>query len=204
MTVVLIHAFPVDPRMWERQLEIVSGAVTPRLYGRGPDLVEWARQILEEVEGKLVLVGASMGGYVALQMARLAPERVRGIALVASRAAADSPERKRFRDELITRYRGGERHPQASPEVTTEELIEAQTAIRERPDATEVVRAFEGPLLVCVGDSDEVVSVEDARAVADLAPNGRLEVFPGAGHLLSLEQPERFNSVLETFLSHWG
>ena len=204
MTIVLIHAFPVDPRMWERQLEVVPDAVTPRLYGRGTDLVDWARQILEEVEGELVIAGASMGGYVALQMARLAPERVRGIALVGSRAAADSPERRRFRDELIERYRAGERHSQASPEVTTEELIEAQTAIRDRPDATDVVRAFEGPFLVCVGDSDEVVSVEDARAVAELAPTGRLEIFEGAGHLLSLEQPERFNRVLETFASQWG
>ena len=204
MTFVLLHAFPVDPRMWERQLEVVPGAVTPRLYGRGADVVEWARQILGEVDGEVVAVGASMGGYAALQMARLAPERVRGIALVGSRAAADTPERKRFRDELIERFRAGERHPQASDDVTTEELIEAQTAIRDRPDATETLRAFPGPVLVCVGDGAEVVPVEAARGDAELAPNGRLEVFAGAGHLLSLEQPERFNQVLRTFASHWG
>ena len=108
MKVVLLHAWPVDERMWDAQLDVLEGwdTATPRLYGRGADLREWARQILAEIDGDLVTVGASMGGYVSLELARLAPERVRGLALVGSRAAADSPERQEFRDELIERLAG--------------------------------------------------------------------------------------------------
>jgi pimeloyl-ACP methyl ester carboxylesterase len=203
VNVVLLHAWPVDERMWQAQLDVLQShrVATPRLYGRGTDLVEWARQVLDETEGEFAVAGASMGGYVALQMARLAPERIARIALVGSRAAGDSDERKAFRDELIEKLAAGERHPQAAREVSNEELIEAQRAIRDRPDATETLRAFLGPLLVCVGDQDEVMPVEVARADAELAREGRLEVFEGAGHLLSLEQPDRFNRVLLEFLA---
>src|SRR5919201_2966570 len=94
MTVLLLHALPLDERMWELQREAFPGAVTPRLYGRGPSMKGWARGILDEVDGELVVVGASMGGYCALELVRQAPERVRALALVGSRVDADSPERR--------------------------------------------------------------------------------------------------------------
>ena len=74
-------------------------------------------------------------------------------------------------------------------------------AMRDRPDATDVVRSFDGRLLVCVGEHDPFLSVDDARALAATAPDGRLEIFAGAGHLVPLEQPERFDAVLEEFLA---
>lgn len=65
------------------------------------------------------------------------------------------------------------------------------------------LEALAGPVLVCVGDRDDVLSVEEARSVAAIAPHGRLEVVAGAGHLPSVEQPDRFNSVLAGFLAPW-
>jgi pimeloyl-ACP methyl ester carboxylesterase len=56
---------------------------------------------------------------------------------------------------------------------------------------------------VCVGDGDELVSVDEARALADGAHDRRLEVFPRAGHFLAVDQPQRFNEVLLDFLSQW-
>jgi pimeloyl-ACP methyl ester carboxylesterase len=64
-----------------------------------------------------------------------------------------------------------------------------------------VVRSFTGPLVVAVGDADEVLGIDEARAIAALAPHGRVEVFPGAGHLVSVEQPEEFNGVLLELLA---
>ena len=75
--------------------------------------------------------------------------------------------------------------------------------MRDRLDLSGIVASFGGPLLVCVGDADDVVSVDEARATADSALQGSLEVFPRAGHLLSLEQPERFDEVLLDFLAQW-
>jgi pimeloyl-ACP methyl ester carboxylesterase len=84
-----------------------------------------------------------------------------------------------------------------------EDLAEAMEAMRDREDLTGALRAFGGPVLVCVGDQDELLSVEDARSLAGEALLGSLHVFEGAGHLPSVEQPERFDQVLVEFLAQW-
>jgi pimeloyl-ACP methyl ester carboxylesterase len=205
--VLLLHAWPPDERMWEPQLAAVREAglepVAPRLYGRGPSIDGWAAQLLGEVEGPFVAVGASMGGYCALALARRAPERVVGLVLVGSRPGADSEERRRYRDELAAELRRNGAPAEFPADISAEEYAVAQEAMGDRPDLTSVASSFGGPLLVCVGDADEIVSVEEARSVADGALLGTLEVFEGAGHLLSLEQPERFNTVLREFLGRW-
>jgi pimeloyl-ACP methyl ester carboxylesterase len=205
--VLLLHAWPLDERMWEPQLEALREAgfepLAPRLYGRGASIDGWAAQLLAEIEGPFVVVGASMGGYTALALARRAPERVVGIALVGSRADADSPARRRLREQQIAALRAGEVPAETATDVPALDLAVAQEAIRDRPDATGVVGGFGGPILVCVGDADELVSVDEARAIADTALLGSLEVFPGAGHLLSLDAPERFRDVLLEFLEQW-
>lgn len=207
MKVVLLHAWPLDERMWEPQLAGLRQAgfdpVTPRLYGRGASIEAWAAELLAEVGGPFVVVGASMGGYTALALARRAPERVVGMVLAGSRADADSPERRASRDEQIATLRAEGVPPELETDVSPEELAVAQEAIRDRPDASGVVGAFGGPLLVCVGDADDIVSVEEARALADAALRGALEVFPGTGHLLTVEQPDRFGAVLLQFLEQW-
>jgi len=207
VNVVLLHAWPLDERMWEPQLPGLRRAgfdpVTPRLYRRGASIEAWAAELLAEVGGPFVVVGASMGGYTALALARRAPERVVGMVLAGSRADADSPERRASRDEQIAILRAEGVPPDLETDVSPEELAVAQEAIRDRPDASGVVGAFGGPLLVCVGDADDIVSVEEARALADAALRGALEVFPGTGHLLTVEQPDRFGAVLLRFLEQW-
>ena len=148
-------------------------------------------------------VGASMGGYCALALARRAPERVVGMALVGSRADADSFERRKFRQEQIADLRAGERPALADEDADLDHLAVAQEAMRDRLDLTGVVASFGGPLLVCVGDRDEIVSVDEARELAEKALDGKLEVFPGAGHFVAVDQPERFNEVLLEFVSQW-
>jgi pimeloyl-ACP methyl ester carboxylesterase len=201
VTVVLLHAFPLDERMWELQVEALAGhdVHAPRLYGRGSSIDDWAAQILDEVDGPFAAVGASMGGYAALALSARAPDRVTGLLLASSRAEGDSPERKAFRDELIAGLRDGVLPEGAA--ATADELIAATEALRDRPDRTGLVRGFEGPFVVVAGDRDPLFSVDEARALAELAPQGRLELFPGAGHLVSVEQPEEFNGVLLDFVT---
>lgn len=175
----------------------------PHLYGRGASIDDWAAQLLREIDGPLVPVGASMGGYCALALARRAPERIVGMALVASRADADGFDRRSFRQEAITKLRSGVSPPLAEPDGNLEHLAVAQEAMRDRLDLSGIVASFGGPLLVCVGDEDELVSVDEARELADSALDGRLEVFPGAGHFVAVDQPERFNEVLLDFTSQW-
>ena len=206
MKVVLLHAFPLDERMWEPQVATLGDrdVVTPSFYDLGGSSIDgWAERVLEEVEGELVAVGASMGGYVALAMARREPERIRGLLLAGSRATPDPPDRRALRGEMIRVVQeegiegwNREFSPPGPPDRTTDELVRGIEALRDRPDATDVVASFAGPLVVAVGDQDDILPVDEARQIAESAPNGRLEVVEDAGHLVSVEAPERFNQIL--------
>jgi pimeloyl-ACP methyl ester carboxylesterase len=208
MQVLLLHGWPVSERVWTSQVEALRytghDPVAPHLYGRGASIDDWAAQLLREFDGQAVVVGASMGGYCALALARRAPERILGMALVASRADADTFERRRARQDMITQIRSGTAPPLAEPDANLEHLAVAQEAMRDRLDLTGIAASFGGPLLVCVGDADELVTVDESRALVDSALDGRLEVFPGAGHFVAVDQSQRFNEVLLDFLAQWG
>lgn len=215
MTVVFLHAFPLDERMWP------PGAAAPRLYGLGRTMDEWAAAVLEAHPGRLVLVGASMGGYAALAAARRAPERVAGLVLAGSRPEADTPERRAKRAETIAtaRERGAEGvwetmapglfREDSDPAVveraralaldrTEDELVTAIEAIRDRADSSDVWRSLAGRRLTIVGDGDPYVPVADARAFDPEAV-----VLPECGHLPALERPAEFRRLLDEAVSRW-
>jgi pimeloyl-ACP methyl ester carboxylesterase len=211
MNVVLLHAFPLDERMWEPQLEALTGheVETPNLYELGGNSIDgWAQSLLDRLEGDMAVVGASMGGYTGLAMARLAPDRIRGLLLAGARAGADSPERRAARDDGIRKLRaeGIEAWAPSAPappppELTVGDLVRATEALRDRQDSSAVVRSFAGPLWIAVGENDPFLPLDEAREIAASAPNGRLEVFEGTGHFTNRDQPERFNELLREFVS---
>ena len=216
MTLVLLHAFPLDERMWEPLGR--DDAVAPRLYGLGEPMDEWAAGVLEQVDGSFLACGASMGGYCALAIARRAPERLTGLVLAGARVDADSPERRAGRADTIEliREQGSsglweDMRPKlfpetASPEVverardhaleqSTDDLVRAVGAIRDRDDSSSLVASLDVPLVMAVGEHDPFISVEEARATG-----GRLRVFEGVGHLPALERPDEFNELLDELL----
>ena len=192
MRVLLLHAFPLDPDMWEAQRPVLEGheVVAPSIYGRGNTMDAWAESLRGELSGPFdCCVGASMGGGCALALERQSPGFVRTLVLAGAHAGPDAPERRPFREQQIAELR----------EQGDEEKIEVVEALRDRPDDRAVLASFSGPVLVVVGDDDPMIPVEDARTLADSALV-RLEVVRGAGHLVSLDQPERFNEILAAFL----
>ncbi len=211
MTVVFLHAFPLDERMWERQRAHVPGATAPRLYGRGRTMDSWAGSIAAENPGELTLVGASMGGYCALAFARREPSRVRGLLLVGARPDADSGERRHGRAATIELIRSGGpdglwrgMRPKlfADPDRwddgllfrDPERLVEAVEAIRDREDSTELARSLGGRVRFVVGEHDPFVSAAELR-------DFDVRELPGAGHLVNLERPDEFQTELEGFLA---
>ena len=225
MRIALLHALPFDERLWEPQLPVLAGheVHAPKLYDLGSSTDEWALGVLEQVPGKLVAVGASMGGYCAAAIARLAPERLEAIVLVGSRADPDPPERRPLREEWIriARQQGGEGlweavaknffTAEADPAVVAraraivaeqdpEGLVRAIEAIRDRPDSTKAVTSGI-PLLVIAGAEDHLIPPEVARELAAASPVGRAEVLQGCGHLPSMERPDEFNRILSAFLA---
>jgi pimeloyl-ACP methyl ester carboxylesterase len=213
VNVLLLHAFPLDERMWKPQLPALADhdVTAPRLYGRGRTMAEWAASVAGESNGELAVVGASMGGYCALALAALAPERVRGLLLVGARPDADSPERRAGRAdtiELIRREGPDGLWRFMEPKLFTDKanadpslmfrdsdaLIGALEAIRDRPDSTQVARDFSGPLQFVVGEHEAFVTADelsefDIQEVAD------------SGHLVNLERPDEFNRLLQEFLA---
>jgi pimeloyl-ACP methyl ester carboxylesterase len=199
--------------MWDGQLEALADhdVVAPRLYGRGRTMDDWADSALGEVDGDAVVVGASMGGYCALALARRARERVRGLLLLGARPDADSEERRAGRGDTIELIRND--GPEALwrsmvPKLFADEsaaderllfrdadgLVGAVEAIRDRGDSTEVARGFERPLQFVVGEFDPFVSAEELHEFA-------VREVAGAGHLVNVERPSEFNDIMREFLA---
>ena len=192
------------------------------MVDRGASLGDWAASLLEEIEGDLALVGASLGGYVALAMTNRAPERIRGLALVGARADADSPERRASRADTISLIEAGgaealweNQRPKLLLDAASEDAVarardlvlsrrsdELTGAVRAlRADSSETFESFDGPSLVAVGEGDQFFPPDEAETLAGRARHGRLRIFAGARHLPSLEQPDEFNAELAGFLS---
>lgn len=212
MKILLLHAFPLDKKMWEPQRAALAGheVIAPRLYGRGRTMDEWADSIAGETDGDLVVVGASMGGYCALALARRAPERVRGLLLVGARPDADTEERRAGRADTIALIRNDGLeglwrmmlpklfHDESVADEQlvyrdTDALITALEAVRDREDSTDVVRSFSGPVQFVVGEFDPYVSA------AELSEFDVREL-QGVGHLVNLERPDEFNEILRGFV----
>jgi pimeloyl-ACP methyl ester carboxylesterase len=210
--VLLLHAFPLDKSMWKPQLATLAGheVTSPRLYGRGRTMDEWADSIAGETEGDLAVVGASMGGYCALALARRAPERVRGLLLVGARPDADTAERRAGRADTIKLIHdeGLEGlwrmmvpklfHDQSVADEQlvyrdADALVTALEAVRDRPDSTDVVRSFSGPVQFVVGEFDPYVSAGELSEF-------EVRELQGLGHLVNLERPDEFNEILRAFV----
>lgn len=169
-----------------------------------------------------VVAGLSMGGYVALALVERHPELVAGLALVDTKSTADAPEaranRLRIADEAETTRSVdavrpmaasllGETTRAARPELADEVaawidqqepagIAWSQRAMAARPDRSDVLRAFRGPVAVVVGDEDTVTPVEAAEHLVATAEGARLVVVPQAGHLSSVEQPAAVAAAL--------
>jgi pimeloyl-ACP methyl ester carboxylesterase len=166
-----------------------------------------------------VICGLSMGGYVALAFYRRHRERVAGLVLAATRAGADSPEGKANRDKAIALAQ--EKGPQAVAESMLPKMLAAQayassaalvekvevimrsaslegvvgalSGMRDRPDSTSLLGQIDVPCLILHGTEDQLIPVKDAESMHAAIAGSRLEVLPGAGHMLNLEQPDLFN-----------
>jgi pimeloyl-ACP methyl ester carboxylesterase len=238
--VVLLHAFPVGMHMWEAQTVPARWrAIAPALPGfdgtapppaASTEIDDYARAVLSLVEAlnvkSFVLGGVSMGGYVVFGVLRRAESRCRAVALVDSRAAADSEPARRAREAMLAlvQERGpsavaddmvpkllGETTHASRPEVLVRvrRLIEAQSTegiaaailrLRDRPDSTPVLSAIRVPTLIVTGAEDILIPPDESAAMCASVPGATLVTLPRAGHLPSLEDPPGFDRVLAQFL----
>jgi pimeloyl-ACP methyl ester carboxylesterase len=185
-----------------------------------------ARLLDDEGIDRAVVGGLSMGGYVTMAFCRRHPDRLLGAVLADTKAGPD-PAPARENRERIARAVLSEGSDVLVSEVlpaligpTTKErramvfgrvkgLVQsappgavawAQRAMAARPDSFDTLAALKVPLLVLVGEEDELAPPAEAEAMAQAVPGGRLEIIPKAGHLSAVEQPEAFNAAVAEFL----
>jgi pimeloyl-ACP methyl ester carboxylesterase len=229
-TILLLHAFPFDAGMWDGIRPALEDAghstAAPDFPGDEPELGfdAWARRALAAAEGPFVPVGSSMGGYLAFELWRQASERIPALALVGTRAGADSPEQREARDDSI-RLLGEAGHepfweglaprlfaPGADPAVVARArelalrrpltgLVAAQETIRDRADSRPTLAGIDVPVLVLVGEDDVLTPPAESEAMAAALPDARLVRVPGAGHLVALERPGEVAGALLSFLA---
>jgi 3-oxoadipate enol-lactonase len=239
--ILFVHAFPLDATMWNGQVETFSSrapVVAPHMPGFGGTasagdvmtMKSAAGRCVEALDAagveKAVVIGLSMGGYVALELWRSNPDRFSGLVLANTRAGADTDEGAAGRRALAERLRAEgsaflvENPPPllsegASPELwgTVRSVIAAQPAdsiaaaalgMAERPDSNPDLAGIGVPTLVIASSGDKLIPAEATTPMADQVPGASLEVIEGAGHLSNVEAPSRFNEVLGEHLARCG
>lgn len=231
---LLIHGFPLDRRSWEGAIRTLSAGrrvLAPDLPGFGGtphdpsirSMDDYARGLLADLDrqsvGTFSAAGHSMGGYVLLALQRLAPERLSGIALVSTRAAADSDEARPAREAVAQRAEregtaflaesmpaklfGSAPSPSALAAIRSMILgaspagtAAAARAMAARPDSRAQLPGLRVPTVVVAGRKDAVVPPSESEAMAAAIPGARLVWAERSGHLPMFEEPGLLDEAL--------
>jgi pimeloyl-ACP methyl ester carboxylesterase len=233
-TLVFLPGLAADHRMWRAQLEAAEAALDPARWRiRVSDVHTHAHRIETMAQallaaypaGPLVLCGASMGGMVAMEVARQAPNRVHGLALLGTNARPETPDVRALREAAMQRFREGRAmevlqanvplafHPdaQAKPEVVADylqfvmdagaaQLVRQNQAVIERPDARLHLAQLRCPVLVMCGDSDQLTPPACSEEITQHLPQATQVLLPRCGHMLTLERPQEVNAQLLAWL----
>jgi len=217
-----------DARLWQHQVSSLDDVAVPVVgdLTRADSMALLANQTLAQVPAeRFVLAGLSMGGYVALEIMRQAPDRIRGLALVDTMARPDSQEatENRYRlmslaeqdfskviETLMSRFV----HPDRLNDRDITETIEAmahdagrevflrqQRAIIDRLDSRPFLPGIQCPTLVLCGAQDAIAPVEIHQEMAGAIPRARLQVIEHCGHLAPVEQPQAVTDALRQWLT---
>jgi len=210
---------PVMPALWR------YGPVTVANHIRDDNMGAIARRILAEAPPRFALAGHSMGGYIAFEIMRQAPERVAKLALLNTQARPDTMEASERRRGMMARarasdYRGvldelfpGFVHPSRREDASLRRLvhdmgddvgvdafIRQQTAVIGRPDSRPTLAWIKCPTLVLSGDQDNTIPNSLSMEMANNIPEAKLVILPNCGHLPQPEQPQATAAALVEWL----
>ena len=227
LAVVLIPGLLGSARLYAEQIPALwrTGAVTVADHTRDDSIAAIARRILAGAPQRFALVGLSMGGYIAFEILRQAPERVVKLALLDTAAQPDTPEQSAARRAQMALASSGRleevveaqfvravhatRRDDAAlralnrlmaDDVGTGAFLRQQTAIMGRSDSRPTLSSIRAPTLVLVGEGDELTPPERAAEMAQGIAAARLVSVPHCGHLSTLERPREVTTALLAWL----
>lgn len=213
---LLLPGMMCDARLFGPQIDALSGTrpLMTLPMDRHETLQELAADILAYAPPCFAMAGVSMGGILAMEVLRQAPNRVAGLALMDTNPKAEleavkarrTPQiaaaragdlRRVMRDEMKPNYLADGPNTGAildlcmamAMDLGPEVFVRQSIALRDRPDQQDTLRDFKGPALVLCGQEDTLCPLERHELMHALMPQSRLAVIPGAGHLPTLEQP---------------
>ncbi len=237
---VFVHGFPLSRGAWQKQMDALRSScrvIAPDLRGLGESeagngattMAQFAQDIhglLEQLKtGPVVLIGHSMGGYVALAFAGQFQQMLRGLVLVGTKAGNDSPEAAAGRrttaekvkaegakvvvDAMAPKMLAPNNKDQKMAEQVRsfmapskpQGVIGALLGMAERPDSTAMLAGIKAPTLAITGADDIIIPPAESEKLAAAIRGAQLKTIPNAGHLVAYEQAEEFNGVLKEWLS---
>ena len=216
-----------DAQLWQSQLENLADVADIWIadHTRSNSMAGVARDVLADAPfASFALAGLSMGGYIALEIMRQAPQRVARLALLDTAAGGDLPEQTRRRMDLIALAERGHfarvtetllpvlTHPSRLGERALTDIIKSMArnigkdafmrqehAIMSRADSLMLLATISCPTLVLCGRQDALTPLARHEDIAAGIKGGRLEVVEDCGHLSTLERPAEVNAALR----HW-
>lgn len=228
-TLVLVPGLMCDARIFAPQVEAFDGdynIIIPKL-DISNSIYGLACNLLDEIDAETFgLVGFSLGGIVAMEMLRQAPERIERLALLSTDYVADGADRKAKRNDQIKRVKQGHLHEVIVQELMPAHLakrdgenIELQSmltdmaidlgesvfvnqsiALRDRAAQTETLRNSKAPTLILHGDEDKLCPPERHQEMAALVASVERIAIPQTGHVPTLESPDAVNTALARWL----
>lgn len=225
--VVLLPALLCNAGLFIHQIKTLEedfDFIVPDL-GLEKEISSCAKRILTQLPSSFVLGGISMGGYVAFEILRQAPERVKGLILMDTNASEDTQEKKKKRLEMIELAKTNGIEPLIKPSLIdilapchqqneminhilvhmaratgVEKYINEQHLIMSRKSAFSLLDKMTCPTLVLTGDQDALSPIEEMEKLAKKIPYSLFAIIENAGHLPCLEKPSAINGVLKTFI----
>ena len=208
---ILLPAMGCDGQLWARQVIDLSDVTHPMLGDLTVDdtLEAMAARVLAHAPPRFAVAGVSLGGYVALEVIRQAPQRVQRVALFGTRASMRMRPRTVAEQGLLATA------PHADPTLTPivsgpvqamAERVGAavferqQRAMLARPDISAAIAAVRVPTLVAVGEYDRICLPAEARELSNQIPGARLHEIRNCGHLAPLERPGEVTQLLRDWL----
>jgi len=216
-----------DARLFAPQIAALSAGravLVPPLTGTNT-IAGMAHLVLKFAPPQFALAGLSMGGIVAMEIMRHAPERVTHLALMATNPKAEDPAvsanrehqkaqvrrghlRAVLRDEMKPNYLADSAHKAdildlcmtMAMQLGPEAFLSQSEALASRPDQQDNLKLVTVPSLILCGKEDRLCPLDRHVLLAQLICGARLEIIDGAGHLPTLEQPEATNTALRIWL----
>ena len=225
-SLLLLPGLLCDAWLWRAQAQELADVANPIVADLTLDntIAGMAERALSIAPDRFALAGLSMGGYVAFEIMRQAPERVERLALLDTSATPDNPARAAERRKGVTSIKYGRFtgvtqtllrqlvHPSKldtpigvgvramSDRVGGEAFLRQQNAIEHRVDSRPLLAGITVPTLVAVGDSDALTPPHHSRLMHELIAGSNLHVFQACGHLPPVEVPEETCAVLRRWL----